>query len=221
MTKPLPLAALSFLLLCACTGPSTDDPVDTDTDPTDGYPWPRSDNKSDLGEPDPDTIWPSVGAEVPHVVAEDQFGNSVDLYDFYQADRPLVVEFVTGNLDPSRELAAELSGQASTHDGGPLDGLDAAVEAGRYWHIRVLVVGYQGVDADAVQLSDWDERFPQDASPLLLDEDFVLWRYFIRFSGQTGQGSELPGLIRIDPDTFRVQEDPTVGLGILEAIMAE
>ena len=219
--RTLSLAAL--LCTTACTNP-VDSDSDTDTDPqSDGYPWPRNPDKDELGDPDTTGKYPEVGAEIPRLVTRDQFGNEVDLYDFYEADRPVLIQLVyPDSREVSHDLGKLLAGKDGPLSDGPLSRLPEAVEDGDIWFIRV--VGWSrlgsGIDPTYEDIEHWNSLYPQDGSPLLLDTDYRFYLYVTKFWVYNSP-REIPEIIRVDPDTFRVSEVPLGSMDNVAAALGE
>ena len=209
-------------------GTACSKPVDSDSDPhtdepSDGFPWPRNPAKEELVDPDPLRTYPQVGSDVPRLITVDQFENEVDLYDFYQADRPILVQLVyPDEREASNDLGKLLAGIDGPLSDGPLSRLPDAVQDGDLWFVRVLVASRfgAGVDATYDDVEYWNGLYPQDGSPLLLDDQALIYLYTTRF-WQHHEPREIPEVFRIDPATFTVSADPQGSLDNIADVLAE
>ena len=53
--------------------------------------------------------YPKIGDTFPHFIAVDQYGESVDIYDFAMQGKIIAIEFGTAWCNPCRELSSWLS----------------------------------------------------------------------------------------------------------------
>jgi hypothetical protein len=196
------------------------DPLDADVKPYRGG-WPIYRDKEALGEPDDAFAMATVGTQVPRVRLRDQFGERVDLYDFAGSDVPVVIEVVGYLFQESAWMAKLLAGQGGPYDRPSLEGAPAAIAERRYWHLRFLAYGRPTEDAPSVASQDlWNETYPTEGSPLLLDDEAKMAILMVRYWGNTPGPEVQPALFEIDPATMRVSRDPSDGLKILEDILA-
>lgn len=220
------------LVLVACAGdtsaPETDSDTDAavDTDTDDGVdegpcPWPSNPDREALGDPDVSTIGPEVGNPVPRLESRDQFGRDFDLFDFHEADRPVVIQLVyLDQREVPVELAKLTADMPSTFDDGPLARLPDAIADCDLWLIRVVVLGMSGATPTYEGLQWWDRQYPQPGAPLVFDESAIFWRYVGRFWSSTPATAEIPEFIVVDPATMTVTADPEGSLDNLADVLA-
>ncbi len=156
--------------------------------------WPFNANKDDLGSPDWASV-ASVGAQVPRFVGVDQYGDSVDLYDFAGHGVPIVIDMGTIYCSPCQALASYLSdGDMSpliwkvdeeTGEGEyfpwwkpEYEGLRQMVIDGEIYWITVLFNESASGPSDQEECASWHEQFPNDHIPVLADADLELKTWF-------------------------------------------
>jgi hypothetical protein len=127
--------------------------------------WPYNWQKAALADPGWDGVV-SKGALFPELVATDQFGQAVDLYDFAnEADKPVVIDISTQWCEPCNNLAEYFSDDENTAYHYPKT--RRAIEQGDvYW---ITVITYDNDDqVPAPQVcADWDEEHPNPNIPVL------------------------------------------------------
>lgn len=194
---------------------------DTDSDSNPDTRWPTYDDKDSLGDPDTAALHPINGAAVPRLRTLDQFGDPVDLYDFAGSEVPVVVQFVyPGDDGVSQDLGQLLSDGTGPLASGSLGPLPSAVANNELFYVRIISVkslstGGLATEAD---LTRWNEEFPRDDSPLLLDQDAEFFNYVQRYWVVENVDAVRPEILRIAPATMTVDREPSRHYGILEEL---
>ena len=110
---------------------------------------------------------------------EDQFGDLVDLHDFYDPEGPpLVIEVTTPECTPCDTLAAWRAGNVDPQMKG-LDELRTALDDGAVQWITVLA----GQDRPTVDA--WVTEYPNDRIPVLADPDDVHGTFVLAYTYPT------------------------------------
>jgi hypothetical protein len=173
--------------------------LDQGTDPTDpesriytGY-WPYNPDKDALAHVD--DVRDTVGAQIPRLQLVDQFGDTVDLYDFAGQDVPIVVHLSAMGCGVCNGLASYLSG-GNDHFGWEelVPGLREAIVAGELIWITVLCADLYGGDATADDAASWYAQYPLAQVPVLADDGAVL----------QGYGAFWPAFLVVDSDMVLV-----------------
>ena len=170
------------------------DEVTEDSDPTDPKSliytggWPYNADKSSLGDPAWDPI-AEDGAQVPHYLAVDQYGDTVDLYDFAQQGVPVVLDVGTPWCGPCKDMAAYLATGDESHvmwerDGvvepypwwdESYSGLDQLVANGDlYWITILFSESASSGPTTVTDAADWHTEYENEAIAVLADTDLQL-----------------------------------------------
>ncbi len=152
--------------------------------------WPYNPDKDALSEPDWSSV-AAVGAQVPRFTAVDQYGDTVDLYDFASQGRPVVIDMGTKWCGPCKALAAYLSDgnmehlvweHESAEEGdyypwwsAEYEGLAERVATGEiYWLTVLFSESASSGPASQADCEEWHTEFPNPAIPVLADSDLSL-----------------------------------------------
>ncbi len=153
--------------------------------------WPYNPDKDALGSPGWDTT-AAVGVQVPRFTAIDQFGQTVDLYDFAGHGKPIVIDTGTIWCVPCKALAAYLATGDMSHlvwdqdeETGEdeyypwwdasYEGLAERVSSGEIYWITVLFSTSESHGPSTQEDCEaWDAEFPNPAIPVLADSDLLL-----------------------------------------------
>lgn len=187
------------------------DPLDADSRIYEGG-WPYQRLKDQIADPGFDGT-AAVGALVPRLVATDQFGEQLDLYDYALHGRRVVLDLSAVWCGPCKDMATWLEGQPSNLDGKPeLAPIRDLVASGEIYWITIVFEDGVGNPAGPAQAAAWAEAFPNAKvavvadneramydfvypggmpSITVLDEDMTI-RVYDRFDYMTGLSSLLP-----------------------------
>ena len=147
----------------------------------------------------PWTATPEVGAPTARLVAVDQFGDSVDLYDFAQHGSPIVLDMGTKWCVPCQGLAHWLSsGDTSEIDGyawwdPSYEPIREKVQSGELFWITILFSAGSAGPAEQSDCEAWDEAYPNEHIPVLADSSLDLYDFI--------QVGSYPNLNLIDENT--------------------
>ncbi|GEM_PF-1580071 len=125
---------------------------------------------------------PPIGWVFPHIKALDQHNQEVDIYDFANQGKPILVEMSTGWCGPCQQLASWLLTGDETIKEKPwwddkYERVRELFDAKEFYWISFL---YESADRDQAQQEDceyWDEAFPLEGVPVLLDQNKELHCY--------------------------------------------
>ena len=183
---------LALVLFACTTTKDVDGAGDTATEETSPYVggWPFNPDKDDLGDP-PWTPPGQVGDQVPHFMAVDQYGDTVDLYDLGGHGVPIVIDMGTIFCAPCKDLAAYLSDGDMSHLiwgvdeetgeneyypwwGAEYEGLREFVAAGEVYWVTVLFNESASGPSSEEECAAWHEEFPNPYIPVLADSGLKL-----------------------------------------------
>lgn len=153
------------------------DPLDPASRIYTGY-WPYLRDKSQITDPG---FGEAVGvnARIPRLIALDQFGEEVDLYDFAGQGKPVVIDLSAVWCDACKELARWLEGEPSNL-GMPaeLDPVVARVANGEVFWVTVLFEDAIGNPAELTEVKNWADSFPNAKVAVLVDDNRKLRDWF-------------------------------------------
>lgn len=120
---------------------------------------------------------PKEGAQLPQLIGIDQFGDYVDLYDFANQDKLILIEVSTMWAKASNTMAEWLSGNPETIETmrwwqDNFNDVKALIDSGDIYYIRVL---HQGSVKDDIITSDdityWYDAYPHPNIVNISDPD--------------------------------------------------
>ena len=189
--------------------------VELGTDPNDAESgiyeggWPYNPNKDDITDPG----WSagsSEGSAVPRYVAQDQYGEDVDLYDFANQGKPIIIDRSGIWCGWCKLMAMWLDyAEDNTEHAYPYDqasyaqywindpefgnfGVEAwyepirqMVEDGDLYWITVIDGDAGRAVPDADDVAQWYAWFPNPKVPILLDDELQMSDWFARGSWPT------------------------------------
>ncbi len=137
--------------------------------------WPFQRNKDSIVDPG-FSATPSKGAVVPRLVAFDQYGQKVDLYDFALHGRPIVIDLSAFWCGACQDMAGWLEGKPSMLDAKPqFASIRDRVNSGDIYWITVIFEDGAGVAAGPAQAVKWAAEFPNDKVTVLADDNRALF----------------------------------------------
>jgi thiol-disulfide isomerase/thioredoxin len=160
------------------------DEVLEETDPLDpasriytGY-WPYYAGKEDLLQNPVEGETFKLNKQFARVKAVDQYGEVLDLYDFYNLDgKPVMFDVSAEWCGPCNELAAFLDGDDTMFgyevDPGFIE-LRKRINQGEVYWLTVLSESWDYSTADVGTCERWFDDYPKDQIPVLADE---AWDY--------------------------------------------
>lgn len=118
---------------------------------------------------------PQPGDLFPHFIAVDQYGESVDIYDFSMQGKMLAVEFGAAWCSPCKQLSSWLSSG------------DSAVTKNKWWKDEYAIIKERVDKGEIIFITilfqdnlkdvagydtvlDWHNQYPNDKIPILADE---------------------------------------------------
>jgi len=104
----------------------------------------------------------------------DQFGDTVEIYDFAGQGKYILLDVSTGWCSYCMELSKFLTRQASIFDGYGWDALVDHIDAGTIQWITVLSENAMGGAPSQTVAETWDSRYPHELIPVIADLDQVM-----------------------------------------------
>ena len=150
--------------------------ADAGSDPTDASDllyeggWPFNAFKDDIEGGDI-TAKLKKGEIAARYIGFDQFGDEVDLFDFANQGRPVLLDIAAKNCGPCQAMSLWSSGSYPSSSMGLSDAYDAIPEAvanGDILWVTVLYRDYtNGAPANQSRAEKWDENYPNEMVPVL------------------------------------------------------
>ncbi|MDP6935652.1 MAG: hypothetical protein QGG40_22220, partial [Myxococcota bacterium] len=157
------------------------------TDPLDGASviytggWPYNPGKESIGDPsfdadnDGEIDAGGLGDTVPRLIAMDQFGEEMDLYDLAGQGVPVAMDLSTGWCAPCQAVASWLEGSGDISDYVWYDEsyeiVPELVNSGQVLWITILYEDADHDDATPELAVSWYETYPHPLIPVVVDED--------------------------------------------------
>ena len=113
---------------------------------------------------------PKSGKLVGHLIGRDWFGNNVDLWDFHNTDKPILVDVSAQWCPPCNDLARWLHGDPSMARFDVFwPGIREAVENGDIYWVTILEEENSGAGAVTKTSKEWHQTYPDDPIPVIAD----------------------------------------------------
>jgi len=153
------------------------DPADPDDRIYQGN-WPYYYGKTDLKGGSLDKRI-ETGKTIGHLIGKDWFGDDVDLWDFYNADKPVIIDVSAQWCPPCNAIAQWLHDDpnvAPSYD-AEWPGLREAVENGDVYWITILEQQNSGEPAVLQTARQWHGLYPDDPIPVVSDHQEAMIDY--------------------------------------------
>jgi hypothetical protein len=152
------------------------DPLDAESRIYQGG-WPYLRDKDDIADPGFDGA-PEIGKTIARLVARDQFGDRVDLYDFARHGKKVVIDLSAVWCAPCKDLGAWLEGEPSNLDDKPeFAAIPDLVRSGEIFWLTVVFEDAAGNPATPGDAAAWAEAFPNPKIPVVADNDRAMYDY--------------------------------------------
>jgi hypothetical protein len=168
-------------------GYSDADEVDFGSDPADNNDfiydggWPYNRNKDDFTDPGWDRP-AKRGEYLPRFTMTDQFGDTVDIYDFIDQGKPLMLDLSGLWCSWCHEVADFIDGEGNTVFDGPdyakYASLPEMVANGEVYWITVIDADEGGQPATEQDAVTWAAQHPNPKVPVLADTEGQLTDWF-------------------------------------------
>ncbi len=188
--------------------------VELGTDPTKNSfeaayegPWPRQaveikDAVEADGKPGAEV---KVGKRFPRLKVQNQLGEQFDLYDLARQGKPIVVDVSAEWCPPCQAMSGYLAGDPDYTAALGLDpALKNQIEKGNLYWVTVLSEDNDAKAPTFDVIERWDEAFPNENVPLLMDKKQLLIDYVIVST------NAWPTFVRLDDDMVTRQ----IGQGV-------
>jgi hypothetical protein len=176
--------------------------------------WPYYRNKDELkGGSKNGTA--TVGERWGRFKLVDQFGDKVDLFDFYNEEgKMIVIDQSAVWCGPCNSVAAFMDGDDGAWPYDPsLIPLREAIERGDIYFITVLIQGGDGSPAERVDVKDWFATYPSRDIPVLADSRSELSVYM--------PAPGIPAFALLNADLTVASFDPADGfVGLVDGVAA-
>lgn len=175
--------------------------------------WPFNADKDSIQDPGLAGGY-AVGDRIPRLVVKDQFRDDVDLYDFANQGKPILIDVSAQWCGPCNEMSDWLEGGPSVYN--EYNNVRRAVNNDEVIWLTFLSQDTTGADARARTAEEWFEAYPNEKIPVLVDhgQDLAGWMNLNFF----------PSTILVNPDmTIEVYDpqEPSMALAELSARLNE
>lgn len=138
--------------------------------------WPYVFDKDSI--PGGDRTTAAIGKPFARLKLKDQFGDMVDLYDFYNADKPVVIDISAQWCPPCQGLGLYLEGEADDYGFSEMwpAGPEVIARGDVYW-ITILGEDVSHDPATKPTATQWSETYPNEAVPVLADGTYAAFDF--------------------------------------------
>ena len=121
---------------------------------------------------------PAVGRRFRRFALIDQFGDTVDLYDLYNRDRPVMVQ-LSSMLHWDAQLATFLTAEPTDAPNlnDAFSDLRTAFDAGEVYWVTLIFMNRNGVEAAAEDVDSWHRTYAHPHMIVMADEAQAIWDY--------------------------------------------
>ena len=137
-----------------------------------GWPYFSDKDSLEIDVADP----PADGERFARFQLTDQFGDTVDIYDFLGGDAVVMVNVTSMTCEPCRSLAEHMTG-VDNQIGEIAPSFRQLVNDGDVTLITVISAGAQTELPTLEDAETWYNTWPHELVPVLTDADQALWRY--------------------------------------------
>lgn len=146
--------------------------------------WPYNADKDSITDPGWDSD-PEEGGVLPHFEMMDQFGEMVDIYDFAQPGKYVILDVSARWCSYCQEMAKWMEGESNFYgqyygDEEWYTDVATAVDDGDIYWVTVLVENMRGGPPDLSTVQSWYEAYPDPQIPVLADADQAMIDYLGR-----------------------------------------
>lgn len=200
-------------------GYSDRDEVHEGTDPLDASSriytggWPYVFDKSQI--PTDSGSFRQVGAPFLRMKLVDPYGETVDLFDFYNADKPVVIDISAEWCPPCQDMGNWIAGNDPGSVYGTVWGTGPQkVANGEVYWLTLLAEDLQGRPPGPELAERWEDTFPSDDAVTVLSDEQQLSKDY------TGLVA-WPSLFLLEPDLTLSPEIPEAQLGDSVPVLEE
>lgn len=152
------------------------------------------------------------GKRFGHYVTVDQFGDQVDLWDFYNEDKPVVIDVSAQWCPPCNDVAAWMDGEDNWVS-QYYNPIRDAVNAGDVYWVTILLQDKFYDPATKKTSKEWYTAYPNDQIPVMADSDYEV-AYYVPAAG-------IPSFVLLKPDLKVDFFDAGNGYLALDELMAQ
>jgi thiol-disulfide isomerase/thioredoxin len=133
--------------------------------------WPYNPDKDEIEDPGWSEDGAKKGAALPRFAMMDQWGDTVDIYDFANQGKPILFDISTMWCPPCNDLAAWLDYDPEVNLGETYEPIREAVENGDIYWITALSEDKQYNPPDLEDLEKWYGWYPTEEILILADNE--------------------------------------------------